>query len=61
MIELKTVPDEEAEKLITEYVKSHSGARTGDIIYDLGLDVDLVLRILAKLKKEEVLEDKAIE
>jgi hypothetical protein len=56
VIVLKVVPVEDAKKLIVQYVVDHPGIRTSDIITDLGLDVDLVLRCLDELKAEEMVQ-----
>jgi hypothetical protein len=49
-ITLVTIPKDEARVRILSYVKSHVGCRTGDIIYDLGLDPDLVIECLKELE-----------
>lgn len=52
-IELNVVPEHEAASLIDKYIEDHPGCLTGDIIFDLELDPDLVLRILNKLEEEK--------
>ena len=54
-IELKVIPRKEAIKKIKSYIDEHPGCLTGDIIYDLGLDPDLVLSVLEKLQKKKVI------
>jgi hypothetical protein len=60
MIELRVLPEKEAERLILDYVRSHPGAWTSDIWYDLALDPDLVHSVLKKLSSERKLEPRAI-
>jgi len=52
-IELRVIPEEEAISLISDYVAKHPGRLTSDIIFDLELDPDLVLKILKKLEKSK--------
>jgi len=52
-IELREIPPEDARELILEYISEHYGAKTSDIIFDLALNVDLVLRILKELNEKE--------
>lgn len=54
-IELKRIPKKKAKALVKSYIDEHQGCRTGDIIYDLRLDPDLVLKILKGLEKEKVI------
>jgi len=58
---LLTMPREEAERKIKEYIDEHPGCRTGDIIYDLRLDPDLVLAILHDFEKKGKIRGKEIE
>lgn len=53
VIELRTIPTDEARALIIDYITEHHGATTNDIIFDLALNVDLVLEILKELNEEE--------
>jgi len=50
--ELVEIPEKEALARINDYVKNHPGCRTSEIIYNLRLDPDLVLRVLKKLEEE---------
>lgn len=50
-IELKRIPKKKAKALVKSYIDEHQGCRTGDIIYDLALDPDLVLSVLKELKE----------
>lgn len=60
VIELRTIPVDEARTLILDYVKENHGAETSDIIFNLGLDVKLVLGILKELyEREEIIEVKS--
>ena len=60
-IELKVIPREEAIKKIKSYIDEHPGCLTGDIIYDLGLDPDLVLSVLEDLQKKKLIRGIPIE
>ena len=48
--ELVEIPEKEALARIADYVNKHQGCRTSDIIFDLRLDPDLVLKVLKKLE-----------
>ena len=54
--ELKTIPKEEAKELIANYIKNNKGVNTSDLIFELGLSVDLVLEVLKELKQEGKIE-----
>jgi len=56
-----TIPEEEATIRISEYVDSHPGTRTSDIICDLGIEPNLALKILRKLQAEDKIAGKQIE
>ena len=60
-IELKTVSLEEAKDQIYRYIKKHPGCRTSDIIIDLSLDPDLVLKALSQLRREDRVEARDVE
>jgi len=53
VIELRDIPIDEARALILDYITEHHGAKTSDIIFDLALNVDLVLEILKELNVNE--------
>lgn len=59
-ISLLTMPRKEAERKIKEYIDEHPGCRTGDIIYDLRLDPDLVLDILHDFERKGEIRGKEI-
>lgn len=61
VIELKEVPIEDAKKAIYSYLKSKPGARTSDIILDLGFDPNIVVEALSQLKSEDKVEGRAID
>ena len=61
VIELKTVPRKEAKRLVTEYLKSHPGAWTSDIWYNLELEPDLVNSILSELRNEGKVEARPVD
>lgn len=61
IIELKKIPLEEAKLLIHKYIKEHPGCRTSDLIIELALDPDLVIKALSQLKKEDRIEGRDIE
>lgn len=56
--QLLVIPEEEAKEKIVSYVNNHSGARTSDIICDLGLDPNLTINILRKLQAENKITGK---
>ena len=56
VIELRTIPTDEARALILDYITEHHGAKTSDIIFGLALDVDLVLSILKEFYENEDIE-----
>lgn len=58
VIILRELPKEEAKELISEYVKNNEGIWTSDIIFDLELDVSLVLECLKELNEEDVIVPK---
>jgi len=60
VIDLAKIPKDEAEKRILSYINSHVGCRTGDIIYDLGLDPDLVIDSLRELELAKRIAGKEI-
>ena len=60
-LELKKIPRKEAATLITKYIDGHQGCQTSDIIFDLHLDPDLVLKVLRKLEKEKKVRGEKIE
>jgi hypothetical protein len=53
VLKLRKIPHKEAIALIKEYINEHQGCRTSDIIYDLALDPDLVLRVLKELEEKK--------
>jgi len=55
-IVLKTIPREEAKQKILDYIEEGKGKWTSDIIFDLELEVDLVLSILTELFKEGLID-----
>jgi len=59
--ELTIIPEDEATEKISAFITEHPGSRTSDIICDLGLNPNLVLRILRKLKEEKKITGKDIE
>lgn len=59
-IELVTIPKDEAKTRILSYINSHAGCRTGDIIYDLGLNPDLVIESLKELELAKRIAGKEI-
>ncbi|MCL2135102.1 MAG: hypothetical protein FWH37_06065 [Candidatus Bathyarchaeota archaeon] len=59
--EFHIIPDEQATVQIEEYINEHQGARTSDIICDLGIDPNVVLRVLHTLQQEKKIMGKKIE
>lgn len=61
VVELKKIPEKEAVELIKSYIDNHAGCLTSDIIFDLKLAPDLVLKVLGKLEKEKKVRGKSVE
>jgi len=61
VIKLRKIPPKEAIPLIKRYIDKHQGCRTSDIIYDLGLEPDLVLKVLKELEEEGKIRGKDFE
>ena len=51
--ELRVIPEEEATEKIVAFVNSHPGAKTSDIICELGIDPTLAIKVLHKLQAEQ--------
>jgi len=49
--EFKTVPLKEARSMVKEYISKNPSCLTSNIIFDLHLEPDLVLKALGELKK----------
>ncbi len=49
---LRTIPKDEAKELIEDYIKNNEGKWTSDLVFDLGLTVDLVLEVTKELMEE---------
>lgn len=60
VIELRKLPIDEAKRLIYAHIKEHPGSRTSDLIIELELDPDIVLKVLSQLKNEEKVEGKDV-
>ena len=56
VIELRTIPKEEAKELIANYIENNKGVDTSDLIFELGLNVDLVLDVIGELMEEGIIE-----
>lgn len=52
VVELKKISKSKALSQIKAYIDKHQGCRTSDIIYDLALNPDLVLKVLKELKEK---------
>jgi len=61
VVKLKKISLEEAKSRIYRYIKEHPGCRTSDIIMDLELDPDVVLKALSQLQREDRVEGREIE
>lgn len=59
-IVLREIPEEEARKLILDYIEKHPGCLTSEIIENLALDPLLVGRILRQLEKEGKIEGRGV-
>ena len=53
ILELKKIPLGKAIPLVKTYIDKHQGCRTSDIIYDLALHPDVVLRALRELEEKD--------
>jgi len=51
---------EEVKKEIMTYLNTHEHARTSDIVFDLNIDLNLVIEALNTLEKEDQIEGKAV-
>jgi hypothetical protein len=51
---------EEAKRLVFEYIKSHPGARTSDLIIELCIDPEIILEALKLLGAEDKVEGKDV-
>lgn len=60
-IQLVKPEKEDAKKMIQGFIEENPGCLTSDIIFNLKLDVDLVMENLKELKNEELVEGKDIE
>ena len=60
VVELRKIPKKEAIAQIKAYIDKHQGCRTGDIIYDLALDPDLVLSVLKELREKRKIRSEDI-
>lgn len=56
MIELKNIEKEKAREMILSYIDSNYGALTSNIIFDLGLSIDLVREILDELQDDQLID-----
>ncbi len=56
VVELRKLPIDEARTLILDYITEHRGAQTNDLIFGLGLDIDLVLGILKEFYENNEIE-----
>jgi len=61
VIELREIPLKKVKEEIYRYIKEHPGCRTSDIIINLELDPDLVLKALSELRHEDRVEARDIE
>ena len=59
-IELREIPLEDAMKLIFEYVQKNPRSRTSDIICDLGIDIEVGLSALKKLKQDGLVDSEEL-
>ena len=58
---LKTIPRDEALKLIKKYIDKNPGCRTSDIIINLEIDPDLVLDVIRTLRQRGEIRSEKIE
>ena len=59
-IHLRSIPEDEARKLILDYITENPGALTSEIVCDLELEPPLVLKILRSLKDTDLVESREI-
>ncbi|MFQ6126049.1 MAG: hypothetical protein ACE5R6_15795 [Candidatus Heimdallarchaeota archaeon] len=57
VVEVRDVTVSEAEKLILEYLETHKVAYPDDIADELGLDLEITMEAVRKLKKEKKIKD----
>lgn len=60
LIEFRELSEEEARKLILDYIENHPGCLTSEIIESLGIDPVLVGRILKELEEEGEVEGRSV-
>jgi predicted transcriptional regulator len=59
-LEFRDISEDEARKLILDYIEKHPGCLTSDIIEGLGLDPLLVGKILKQLEEEGEVEGRSV-
>ena len=60
IVELREMPLEEAMDLILQYINDNPGARTSDIICDLGIDIEIGLNAFKNLKKRQLIDSEEL-
>lgn len=55
------IPEDEAAEKISAFINTNPGARTSDIICELGIDPNLTLKVLRKLQEESKIIGKQVE
>lgn len=58
---LKKIPMKKATDQVKAYIDEHQGCLTSDIIFDLKLAPDLILKVLRKLEKQEKVRGERLE
>jgi ribosomal protein S25 len=56
IVMIREVTENQAEKEIVDYLQSHDHADTGELVEKLGIDVDLVLSVVQRLKEQGKVE-----
>jgi ribosomal protein S25 len=56
IVMIRELTEGEAEKEIVDYLQTHDHADTGELVEKLGIDVDLVLNIVQRLKQQGKVE-----
>jgi len=56
VVMIRELTQDQAEKEIVSYLQTHDHADTGELVEKLGIDVDLVLNIVQRLKQQGKVE-----
>jgi hypothetical protein len=56
VVVIRQIDENQAEDEIVSYLKSHKHADTGELVENLGIDIDLVLKVVQHLKEQGKVE-----